>query len=87
MQFRQRSHAQSPAVLEIRRGFERTVGAGVVVECNGGGIVRIPENLQIPATGVIRVVEEKSLVLRVKNNLPDFMESLADGRRQQIEKG
>jgi hypothetical protein len=87
MQFRQRSNTQSPTMLEVRRGFERTVGTGIIIECNGGGIMRVLKNLQISAPGIIGVAEEKPFALGLKNSLPDFVVSLGNRRSQQVAEG
>jgi hypothetical protein len=51
------------------------------------GIMRILENLQISAPGVLGVADEKSLALGLKNSLPDFVVSLGNRRSQQVAEG
>jgi hypothetical protein len=51
------------------------------------GIMRILENLQISAPGILGVADEKSFALGLKNSLPDFVIALANGRSQQVAEG
>ena len=45
---------------------------------DGGGIVRVVENFQISASGILRVAEQKSVAVSFENSLPDFVVSLGN---------
>jgi hypothetical protein len=49
--------------------------------------MRILENLQILAPGILGVADEKSLALGFENSLPDFVVSLGHRRSQQVAEG
>jgi hypothetical protein len=63
-------------VLQVWPSFERTVVAGIVMKRDGCGIMRVIENFQIFALGILRVAEKKSVAVGFENSLPDFVVSL-----------
>jgi len=71
-------------VLQVRRGFERAVGTGIVIKGDGCGIMRVIENFQVSTPDILRVAEEKTVALGLKKRLPDFVVSLGNGRLKQV---
>ena len=87
VQICERPDTEKPSVLQVRSRLQRAIVAGIVMNCDGCGIMRVVENFQVVPFCIVCMTNQKSASIGSENCLADFVVTLRDGRFQKVADG